>query len=282
MDNSLYTSLALPGRNICSGYVGFHKCFFIFRIAEIKFGEKMRLDDREYFQTQLSKVMGNAPIELRSHFEQSRATIARLNIDSFDMLLNILQNPQIDETSRLDACWIAGQLGNKKLTKALLSLFNESSTKLVWQAAQSLRCLQSKKALSPLLNILRQNENFEKRQAAVYALGALPDTTAIQALMETLIDKNENAKVRGQAAETLAFIGKGWPQVISSLLSVLQDEEVEVRFWSLYTLGQLGSLEIIPPIEKLIDDETILSDWGSVSSEASSAIEQIKSRNLMQ
>ena len=108
------------------------------------------------------------------------------------------------------------------------------------------------------------------------------DTIATQALIETLMDKNENAQVRGLATESLALIGREQPQVISSLISSLKDEEVEVRFWSLYTLGELGTLEIIPTIEKLKGDDTILPGWWSISKEAHSAIEQIRSRNLTQ
>ena len=56
--------------------------------------KEMRINDREYFQTKLNNIMNTAPIELRSDFNQSLTTIFNLNISSYDMLLNTLQNSQ--------------------------------------------------------------------------------------------------------------------------------------------------------------------------------------------
>ena len=73
---------------------------------------EMRLDDREYFQTQLGKLVHNTPIELRSRFDQSLSTILKLNISSFEKLISTLQNSQLDENSRVDVYCIVGELGN--------------------------------------------------------------------------------------------------------------------------------------------------------------------------
>lgn len=237
----------------------------------------MQNDNPAKFLSRVNELANNASETVKASFAQSLSTISKLDVDSFEKLANALQNSRLDEDSCMNLAWLAGQLRNKNLTKALLGLFEESPG-LAWQAAQSLTLLKSKRAIKPLIEILRHKESSEKRQAAAYALQALPEAAATQALMQTLADKNEQAQVRGQAAESLASVEYVQPEFISSLLSGLQDEEVEVRFWCLYSLGQLGAPEVIPNLEKLTGDENVLPRWWAVGKEAQDAIENIRSR----
>jgi HEAT repeat protein len=131
--------------------------------------------------------------------------------------------------------------------------------------------------------MLEQAEDAEKRQIAAYTLGLLHDERAIKPLVNALENQDEDPKVRGDAAEALAYLTK-WldkedvqASVVGALLDSLKDPAVEVRFWSAFALGELGVKQAVPALKQLAaSDESVLQGWWSVSKEASDAIRQIQ------
>jgi HEAT repeat protein len=58
---------------------------------------------------------------------------------------------------------------------------------------------------------------------------------------------------------------------------LLSDSSAEVRFWSAFTLGSLGSIEALPELTRLTQtDHTLLPAWGSISQEAANALANIQ------
>jgi len=144
------------------------------------------------------------------------------------------------------------------------------------EAARSLGVLNSKKATSFLIKSLRKDTNAEVRMYAAHAFGLLHDERALEPLVETLSDTEENPKVRGMAAETLGSMCD--ERAILPLIKALSDHSVEVRFWSAFALGELGAVQALPELERLLNvDNESLPGQGSIKQEASAAIKAIQS-----
>ena len=109
-------------------------------------------------------------------------------------------------------------------------------------------------------------------------LGA--DTRAVNALVRVLSDDTQPAALRGMAAESL----DGQVGAFRALMAGLSDPVVEVRFWSVWSLGGLlhsarragrtsrgpyHRAEVISALEKMLADNSVyMGGWWSVSKEA--------------
>jgi HEAT repeat protein len=113
------------------------------------------------------------------------------------------------------------------------------------------------------------------RTAAAYALHLMHGKTAIPALEKAVGNKREHAKVRGQAAESLAHNHREKSHGV--LLRNLKDPSKEVRFWCAYSLAQMGEGDALSRLRKLAaNDHRIVKGFWSVSREAKWAIRTIQ------
>jgi HEAT repeat protein len=229
------------------------------------------------FQSKLRWLVSNLPPDLRVRAEHDISTLLRARIDSFELLVSALQDPQMAINLRIVACWVLGQLRDKRDVNVLLSAFNDQDSRLSWEAAKSLAIVRSKRALRPLIITLVEAEDSNKRQAAAYALGWLCDKRAVEPLLKTLTQRSEDERVRSQAAESLGFLKD--KRAAGPLIVALKDPSTEVRFWSAFALGQLGDRRALPQLKRLATtDKTILDGWWEVSKEASDAIACIRAQ----
>jgi HEAT repeat protein len=152
----------------------------------------------------------------------------------------------------------------------------------VWEQARVVIRNHDVKAVPRLIKTLTGSRLTEERTVAAYALGFLQEKNAIAPLLTVLQNKSENERVRGQAAEALAYICqfRPDPRVHRALLKTLSDSSVEVRFWSTFALGALGKNDTVAALQDLARrDKSSLPGWWSISKEAKAAIRQIKKRN---
>jgi HEAT repeat protein len=125
-----------------------------------------------------------------------------------------------------------------------------------------------------LLAALERDPRPEIRVAAAYALGLLKNGLAVDPLLKTLANPQENARVRGFCAEALEGIGDR--RASAGLIEALDDAKVEVRFWSAFALGELKEPLALAKLAALAKNDTaILEGWGSVQEEAADAIAKI-------
>jgi HEAT repeat protein len=98
---------------------------------------------------------------------------------------------------------------------------------------------------------------------------------AIPALENTVDNKKEHPRVRGQAAESLAHNHREKSHNV--LLRNLNDPSKEVRFWCAYSLAEMGEGDALIPLKNLTEkDHRIVRGFWSVSKEAKAAIRKIK------
>ena len=128
--------------------------------------------------------------------------------------------------------------------------------------------------LRSVIDILLHGRKPLNRAAAAYAL-SLNGKAAILALERSVGNKREHPKVRGQAAESLAYNHRAKSHHI--LQANLNDLSKEVRFWCAYSLAQMDEEDALVPLRKLAerDHRTVKGLW-SVSKEANWAIREIR------
>lgn len=229
------------------------------------------------FQRKLDEIITRQPPSVRKQAERDIKRISDFGITSFQSLLDILQAQHADIELRTIACWIVGQLRNKRALKSLLSAFNDRDVRLTWEASKAIALIGNRNAFGPLIEFMFNAEDANKRQAAAYALGNLHNKRAVGPLSEVLKNDKETSKVRGQACESLTGVGD--KKVVAILMDALKDSSAEVRFWAAFGLGNLGDKQVIPELRRVAKtDKGVLTDWGAVSKEASAAIKRILSR----
>ena len=95
----------------------------------------------------------------------------------------------------------------------------------------------------------------------------------MDALLQTLADRQEDPDVRAHAAEALGHmadrLGAREGDVLAALLRSLTDPSAYVRFWSAFALGNLGDPRAIPALERLAERDTqSVPGWWSIRKEA--------------
>lgn len=128
----------------------------------------------------------------------------------------------------------------------------------------------------PLIRTLKKGLRPFNRSAAAHAMGVmLHRPRIIAALEQSVNNKSENPRVRGEAAEALHLNHRKKSHDL--LLKNLTDPSKEVRFWCAYTLGQMAERRAIPALEMLsASDNRIIRGFHSVAKEAADTIRTIK------
>jgi HEAT repeat protein len=148
-------------------------------------------------------------------------------------------------------------------------------------AAQALVLLPGRRVQRQLERLLRSHHSPMVRARAAWTLGFHPQgAQALDALLKTLADRDEDPDVRAHAAEALGHmadrLGERDADVLAALLRSLTDTSAFVRFWSAFALGNLGDPRAIPALERLAERDTqSVPGWWSIRKEALDSIEQI-------
>jgi hypothetical protein len=203
------------------------------------------------------------------------AALQEAGMNSYETLLQIADDLQADPNIRALACWL---LGKTKRSESLPTLRRacQSPTLTVRVAAlQALRGYSPDEQLSSItIDVLLYDSSQEARRAAAYALAAVGTESALPILIAVLQDSAHSPAVRGMVAETLSNFA--YPSVVESLITSLDDPEVEVRFWATYALGEIGDPQALPKLRQLaLDDVGVLANWGTIKQEARQAIDSI-------
>ncbi|MCU0498527.1 MAG: HEAT repeat domain-containing protein [Anaerolineae bacterium] len=199
------------------------------------------------------------------------------NIDSYEELLNTINDAKFSEEIRSIACWLVARVGDVDSLPMLFLACDDASIRVRQAAVQALSTMAvvvERRILDTTTRLLLSDNSHEVRTASAYALSMLAHQDSLDPLLDVLTNTNENSGVRGMAAEALISLKDR--SAIPSLIFSLSDESPEVRFWSSFALGQLGAEEALPELERLAkeDHEEVLG-WHKVSQEAADAIEII-------
>src|SRR4051794_2280013 len=164
---------------------------------------------------------------------------------------------------REKACWDLGTRAgyparaDSETVSCLLQALRDPDGELSSAAAYNLGRLHgrsSRRAVRPLIQVMRTAPSEDTRYAAAMALRDLHDPRSISALYEVFEDTTEVPRVRAQAAEALGCVCMWEPSHGGRLAKGLQDREPEVRFWTAYALSQVGDEQTLPALLSIAED----------------------------
>jgi HEAT repeat protein len=178
-----------------------------------------------------------------------------------------------DVEERRDAVTRLGALARPEGSRAAASALADPSPIVRATAARAVLSLGAGEAASLILPLLRDRDEFVRREAA-YALGLARSPSAVNALAAAL-ETDKRPSVRGAAAVALGQIGDAAaaPALAgalarrlpaSGLFNRLRRRKVEedefVRRASAVALGQIGSRESVPALVEALSDARAPSD----------------------
>jgi HEAT repeat protein len=158
----------------------------------------------------------------------------------------------------------------------LLRTVEKGARTEIWEAAKQLESISVEMVLS-LIHLLESGKQTETRAAAAYVLGFSRFASARTALEQVLDDTEQDASLRGHAAEALAYIGD--PRSLGVLIKNLRDSNPGVKYWCAFALGQISDSKAIAALEQMaenVGDQHY--DKYSLRAEALDAIGRIKER----
>ena len=158
----------------------------------------------------------------------------------------------------------------------LLRTVETANREDIWEAAKELSTFATDMA-SSLVSLLDNAERAETRSAAAYVLGFGRFASARTSLEQVLDDADEDASVRGHAAEALAYIRD--KESVDVLVKHVEDKDPGVKYWCTFALGQIGDAKSLPALKRLA--ESIggqLYEKHSLRAEVLDAIAEINQR----
>jgi HEAT repeat protein len=175
----------------------------------------------------------------------------------------------------------------KQRWSSLLKDLQSDDEKLWQHAGSELSHYRNKRLIKPLIKLISEGKHPLQKEMAAYALAwILPkgeeEFLVTKIFIKILLDKNEDANVRGQTAEGIGLIldcdkrKRAYKLAVPALLEALKDPESEVRFWSCYAVGMMNVKEAIPLLKKLVKDKEMIKGFWTVGEEASDVITAIE------
>jgi HEAT repeat protein len=135
-----------------------------------------------------------------------------------------------------------------------------------------------KRAATPFLELLQRDEYEKVRVCAATFLRQFKEPEVAKALIDALRHDKEEA-VRHSAANALGGF-KNNSDVVTALLEALSQEAVDVRWYAVKSLGEIGDERAIPELERLrITDFAVVGENLTISGRAAKALDQIRERH---
>lgn len=189
----------------------------------------------------------------------------------------------LDPSVRSIACWFLARLMPRRVSApALMTLLAASPARVRAEAARSLGVTRSRRALPVLVDLALHDQEAMVRESSVEALGLLQDERGLDTLLTIAQNEEEAPALRGLAIEQIGRLGVVRPTVIQALTSLLEEEHVEVAFWAIYALGELGTGTVVPTLESVAKSESrALQPFGTLRDEAVRAVDIIRSRERL-
>jgi HEAT repeat protein len=170
------------------------------------------------------------------------------------------------------SCWALGHLRDETALNELLSLIRRGDPN-AFEAAKAIRNIRSHAAIKPLSDLLTSRSSSAIRSASAYALAAFHCIDVQQRLCDVLRNVSEPAEIRSACAEAL---GDGnFEGAFEVLVSSTADLSADVRFWSIYALGELGLPAALQTIRPHVHDYARTSTGELVSAEATLVCEML-------
>ncbi len=168
-----------------------------------------------------------------------------------------------------------GRINDSGAMQPLISLLTDEDSLVRATVAEVVGNSGDKRAVKPLLKSLK-DPDADVRHASVEALGKINDPESIPYLVATLLDKD--SRVRKKGAQYLdksgwkpgntnemilhCIAGQDWgkclkygKESVDFLLTVLDDEDDDIRIQAIKTLGKIKDVRAVEPLISIIKEE---------------------------
>lgn len=169
------------------------------------------------------------------------------------LFLSAIDDPEGDVV-----CIAVSALGKSGLPNAsgrLHKLLKNKSEIVAIAAVQAVASLRDPGSVEPLLELAKTTDNDRVRATAVSALGGFPGAATQKFLGDML--RHEDTRTRANAAVALKrqFLAGGRKDeaIIERIKGLLQDEDHRVKADAVQTLWELGCVESMGEIERLLE-----------------------------
>ncbi len=209
---------------------------------------------------------------------QSAAQVAAAENHDTEAWTAMLASPELSDRQKAARALAALGPSARSAAPALAAGLKDSSTAQQIACARALGKIgpDARPAVPELSARTGKSENPELRMAAIEALGAIGDPSALSALDATLLD--DDLKVRRSAARALALMGPAARPSVPALISSLKHGNEDAA----QALGKIKDPEAVPALTEALGDwRTVygaawaLKEIGPSGSQAAIALEQL-------
>lgn len=178
------------------------------------------------------------------------ALLARAPEKVFEMVLKKLRSRA--ESDRLAALTALGMAPPESALTVMLKALEYKSSHVRGKAAVALGVLGDKRAVEPLVKLLKEDKDHKVRAQAAWALGILKDAGKAA---ETLVASLKDSKVQSRSIESLAVIGG--KAALEGLATFAKDEKQDMyqRKSALQAIGQIGGKEALETLKPLFGNK---------------------------
>ncbi|KAA3664258.1 MAG: HEAT repeat domain-containing protein [Chloroflexi bacterium] len=162
---------------------------------------------------------------------------------------------------------------SKEFVDILLGSMRDPDIHIRWDTVVILGEIKNANALEPLIIDLLEPSRFSRQKIRkVIERSKHPPRNKLIALL-----KHPNSLVRRNTIEILERINDDW--VIEPIVSVLKDNDPNVRWQAVYTLGKIGNKRVLKELENIaVKDDTVAHSKFRIANTALEAIWKIQNR----
>jgi hypothetical protein len=181
-------------------------------------------------------------------------------------------DPSGNIDTRVDAATllVASEIPERRVLEAL---FDSNDDVLVIETLKRIREIGPEWVVSDLISRARTSGAPSTRAVFAWALASYPNNADALDTLLYLMTQDSDVTVQSHAIESLSEFRS--PAVLDALLSALKTGSASERFWSLFSLGTIADVRAVEAVRACLEDNTIIPDYGTVSSEAKWALERI-------
>lgn len=165
----------------------------------------------------------------------------------------------LDDSEADIVCIAVSALGKSGLPNAsgkLHKLLKNKSETIAVAAVQAVATMRDPGSAEPLLELAGATENDRVRATAVSALGGFPGASIQKFLSEMLTHEDTRTRANAAVALKRQFLATGRKDeaIIERIKLLLQDEDHRVKADAVQTLWELGCVESMGEIERLLEN----------------------------
>ncbi|MEQ8191955.1 MAG: HEAT repeat domain-containing protein, partial [Candidatus Eremiobacterota bacterium] len=169
--------------------------------------------------------------------------------------------PVTEEADKLDLMILQLNIPDKNIRKFAIKTIGEFKTE---------------KAASPLLSILKKEQEWEIRKSVVEALAGFKLNSKIEETMKEILINDSNSQVKAAAAQVMGMYGD--KTFSGPLILALDDPSDEVRLRAIMALGKIKDERALEPLKRIMNYEP----EQSIKEEAIVSIECISPNYLIE